>query len=89
MTNNQQSIQSSPGQQRLRELFAISRQRYLEAGGRSTGHADGNRYMTAEEKQEFFAIARSLRQTPTPPEPQRKTQAQVSSSSGKISPRSR
>jgi hypothetical protein len=57
MTNEQKH-------QRLQELFAVSRQRYLNAGGRPTGHADGNVYMTGEEKQEFLAIARSLRQTP-------------------------
>jgi hypothetical protein len=57
MTNEQKH-------QRLQELFAVSRQRYLNAGGRPTGHADGNVYMTAEEKQEFLAIVRSLRPTP-------------------------
>jgi hypothetical protein len=50
--------------QRLQALFAVSRERYLAAGGRPTGHADGNIYMTPEEKQEFLAIARSLRQKP-------------------------
>jgi hypothetical protein len=58
MTNN-------PKHQRLQELFALSRQRYLDEGGRPTGHADGNVYMTPDEKQEFLAIARSLRQKPS------------------------
>jgi hypothetical protein len=49
--------------QRLQALFALSRERYLTAGGRPTGHADGNVYMTSVEKQEFVAIARSLRQS--------------------------
>ena len=57
MTNN-------PKHQRLQTLFALSHERYLAAGGRPTGHADGNIYMTPEEKQEFLAIARSLRQQP-------------------------
>jgi hypothetical protein len=55
MTNSQKH-------QRLQTLFALSRERYLAAGGRLTGHADGNIYMTPEEKQEFLMIARSLRQ---------------------------
>jgi hypothetical protein len=57
MTNNQKH-------QRLQTLFSLSHERYLAAGGRPTGHADGNVYMTPEEKQEFLAIARSLRQQP-------------------------
>jgi hypothetical protein len=60
--------------QRLQQLFAFSRQRYLNAGGRPTGHADGNLYMTSEEKQEFLAIARSLRQTPATAKSEEKTQ---------------
>ncbi len=71
MTNN-------PKHQRLQELFALSRQRYLDAGGRPTGHADGNTYMTPDEKQEFLAIARSFRQKSSTTEAQReiRTQAQ-------------
>jgi hypothetical protein len=56
--------------QRLQALFALSRERYLAAGGQPTGHADGNVYMTPEEKQEFLAIARSLRQKPATTTPQ-------------------
>jgi hypothetical protein len=63
--------------QRLQELFALSRQRYLDAGGRPTGHADGNTYMTPDEKQEFLAIARALRQQPATAKASRETHAQA------------
>jgi hypothetical protein len=69
MTNN-------PKHQRLQELFALSRQRYLNEGGRPTGHADGNIYMTPDEKQEFLAIARSLRQKPSTIDTQQEIHAQ-------------
>lgn len=62
--------------QRLQALFALSRERYLAAGGQPTGHADGNVYMTPEEKQEFLDIARSLRQ-PSTTEAQQQRQAQA------------
>jgi hypothetical protein len=70
MTNNQKH-------QRLQTLFSLSHERYLAAGGRPTGHADGNIYMTPEEKQEFLVIARSLRQKPSTTEAQRATHAQA------------
>ncbi|MEH1907048.1 MAG: hypothetical protein V7L05_32400 [Nostoc sp.] len=41
--------------QRLREIFALARQRYLEAGGDPRRPTD-NRYLTNEEKQEAFEI---------------------------------
>jgi hypothetical protein len=41
--------------QRLREIFALARQRYLEAGGDPLRPTD-NRYLTDEEKQEAFEI---------------------------------
>jgi hypothetical protein len=69
MTNEQKH-------QRLQELFSLSRQRYLNGGGRPTGHADGNLYMTPAEKQEFLAIARSLRQQSITEDSKRATHAQ-------------
>ncbi|MBD1839004.1 hypothetical protein H6F78_23055 [Coleofasciculus sp. FACHB-64] len=46
---------------RIKELFALSRQRYLDAGGdprkRPSG-LKGDDYLTDEERQELFAIAR-------------------------------
>jgi hypothetical protein len=41
--------------QRLREIFALARQRYLEAGGNPHRPAD-NRYLTNEERQEAFEL---------------------------------
>ncbi|MEH2379629.1 MAG: hypothetical protein V7K27_12220 [Nostoc sp.] len=41
--------------QRLREIFALARQRYLEAGGDPRRPTD-NHYLTNEEKQEAFEI---------------------------------
>ncbi|MEH2069637.1 MAG: hypothetical protein V7K47_16000 [Nostoc sp.] len=41
--------------QRLKEIFALARQRYLEAGGDPRRPAD-NCYLTNEEKQEAFEI---------------------------------
>lgn len=41
--------------QRLREIFALDRERYLEAGGDLHRAAD-NRYLTDEEKKEAFEL---------------------------------
>lgn len=46
--------------ERLRELFALSRQRYLKSGGNPCKPASGNVYLTAEEQQEFKAVAKVL-----------------------------
>ena len=46
--------------ERLRQLFALSRQRYLSAGGDPHRPASGNAYLTDEEQQEFKAVAREL-----------------------------
>ena len=46
--------------ERLRQLFALSRQRYLSAGGNPQLPASGNTYLTNEEQQEFKAVARKL-----------------------------
>ena len=46
--------------ERLRELFALSRQRYLKLGGNPRKPASGNVHLTAEEQQEFKTIARAL-----------------------------
>ena len=46
--------------ERLRQLFALSRQRYLSAGGAPQRPASGNTYLTVEEQQEFKAVAREL-----------------------------
>lgn len=46
--------------ERLRQLFALSRQRYLSDGGNPHRPASGNTYLTAEEQQEFKAVAREL-----------------------------
>ena len=46
--------------ERLRQLFALSRQRYLSAGGDPHRSASGNTYLTVEEQQEFKAVAREL-----------------------------
>lgn len=46
--------------QRLKELFALSRQRYLADGGEPRKSASSNKYLTREEQQEFLMIARSL-----------------------------
>lgn len=43
--------------QRMIELSDIVRQRYLDAGGNPRRSAD-EKYMTAEEKQEFFKLGR-------------------------------
>ncbi len=47
--------------QRLHELFDLARQRYLAAGGDHHKSASGNQYLTSEEQQELFTIARSLK----------------------------
>jgi hypothetical protein len=49
--------------ERFKELFALSRQRYLDAGGdprRSSGSFHGNDYLTEEERKELFALGREL-----------------------------
>lgn len=43
--------------QRMIELSDIARQRYLDAGGNPRRAAD-EKYMTEEEKQEFFKLGR-------------------------------
>jgi hypothetical protein len=51
--------------QRLKELFGLSRQRYLEDGGDPHHPASANVYLTPEEQQEFKNIARMLATKPT------------------------
>jgi hypothetical protein len=49
--------------ERFKGLFAIARQRYLDAGGdprRSSGGLGGNDYLTEEERQELFTLGRLL-----------------------------
>lgn len=49
--------------QRFKELFALSRQRYLDAGGdprRSSGSLQGNDYLTDDERKELLALGREL-----------------------------
>jgi dihydrodipicolinate synthase/N-acetylneuraminate lyase len=49
--------------ERFKELFAIARQRYLDAGGdplRSSGSLHDNHYLTDEERQELFALGSEL-----------------------------
>ena len=46
--------------ERLRQMFALSRQRYLLAGGDPRRPASGNTYLTIAEQQEFKAVAREL-----------------------------
>lgn len=49
--------------ERFQELFALGRQRYLDAGGnprcRPSGRQDDD-YLTVSERQEFFALGRQL-----------------------------
>jgi hypothetical protein len=52
--------------QRMLELCAIARQRYLDAGGdpqTSSGTLNDNSYMTDVEKQEFLELGRQLSTT--------------------------
>jgi hypothetical protein len=49
--------------QRLREIFATARQRYLDAGGdlhRSAGSLNGQDFLTDEEKQEISNLGRQV-----------------------------
>lgn len=49
--------------ERFKELFAINRQRYLDAGGdpqRSSGSLHNNGHLTDEELQELFTLGRQL-----------------------------
>lgn len=49
--------------ERFKQLFAIARQRYLDAGGdptRSSGSLHDNDYLTDEERQELFALGSQL-----------------------------
>ena len=46
--------------QRLKELFKIAGVRYSTAGGNPHKSVDCNLYLTKEEQEEFFAIAREL-----------------------------
>lgn len=45
--------------ERFRELFKVARQRYLESGGDPLRAADG-KYLTDEEKKEFFEMGRQI-----------------------------
>lgn len=49
--------------ERFKELFAIGRQRYLDAGGdprRPSGSLHGNDYLTDEERNELITLGREL-----------------------------
>jgi hypothetical protein len=46
--------------QRMGELGKIARQRYLEAGGDPYRGADGNQWLTEEERQEYLRLARQV-----------------------------
>jgi hypothetical protein len=49
--------------ERFKQLFAIGRQRYLDAGGdprRSSGSLHGNDYLTEEERQELCDLGSQL-----------------------------
>ncbi|MCL1468057.1 hypothetical protein [Argonema galeatum] len=49
--------------ERFKELFAVGRQRYLDAGGdpyRPSGSLHGNDYLTDEERKELTALGREL-----------------------------
>ena len=49
--------------ERFKELFALSRQRYLDAGGdprRSSGSLHNNVYLTDQELKELFELGREL-----------------------------
>lgn len=49
--------------EKFKELFAISRQRYLDAGGdprRPNGSLHNNEYLTSEELQELFKLGRQI-----------------------------
>lgn len=49
--------------ERFKELFAIGKQRYLDAGGdprRSSGSLHGNDYLTDEERKELITLGREL-----------------------------
>lgn len=49
--------------ERFKELFAIARRRYLEAGGdprRSSGSLHRNGHLTKEEQKELFALGAQL-----------------------------
>jgi hypothetical protein len=55
--------------QRMLELCAIARQRYLDAGGdpqTSSGSLNDNSYMTTEERHEFLELGRQLAATASP-----------------------
>lgn len=57
MTDNNEP--QKPKYERFKQFFVIARQRYLEAGGDPRKGAD-NRFLTEEEKKEFFALGREL-----------------------------
>lgn len=49
--------------ERFKELFALARQRYLDAGGdpqRSNGSLHNNDYLTDEERKELSVLGRQL-----------------------------
>ncbi|MBD2185192.1 hypothetical protein H6S82_21835 [Planktothrix sp. FACHB-1355] len=49
--------------ERFKELFAVGRQRYLDAGGdpsRPSGSLHGNDYLTDEERTELITLGREL-----------------------------
>lgn len=52
---NEQTALLKQKYQRLREIFALARQRYIEAGGDPRCPAD-NRYLTNEEREEAFEL---------------------------------
>ena len=57
---NEQRLQQY---ERFKELFALGRQRYLEAGGDprlSNGSLHGNEYLTVEERKELAQLGRKL-----------------------------
>lgn len=45
---------------RMGELAKIARQRYLDAGGVPHRSANGNEWMTEEEKKEYLTLARQV-----------------------------
>lgn len=55
-TNNIKQQQS----QRMGELAKIAKQRYLEAGGIPHRAANGEEWLTEEERQEYLTLARQI-----------------------------
>lgn len=46
--------------QRMEELFAIARQRYLAAGGNPRKPVDCNQWLTEAEQEEFLRLSRQV-----------------------------